>query len=309
MKLDIIIPAYNSIDTIDRCLFSIAIQKYVSNIQVYIINDNSDYDYKNQIDFFKIYFPITELKLNKNHGPGFSRQHGINNSKSDYIMFMDSDDYLYSPFSLKILFDEMENNYDILVSNFIYQRDNEIKEIKNNYVWLHGKVFKRTFLTNNNIKFNNTRANEDNGFNRLCLFHMPLIKVIDKITYIYSENKNSITRKDNRKYKYTGLKYLTYNYNWAMNIAIKKDLNNELIFNTATNLLVAMYFYYLDLYDEYDVNNIFSWCIETKKIYNKLKEKYGDKTDFYIDVNKKEHKNIKYIISYKSFLDRIEELI
>lgn len=307
MNLDIIIPSYNSIKTIDRCLFSIAIQKDTTNINVYIINDKSDYDYSKQINFFNKYFPVTELKLDKNKGPGFARQYGIDNSYSDYIMFMDSDDFFYSPYSLKIIFEELNNDYDMLVSNFIYQRDNEIKEIKNNYTWLHGKIFKRKFLNDNKIRFNNTRANEDNGFIRLCLFHLPMIKIIDKFTYVYSENKNSITRKSNRKYKYTGLKWLTYNYNWAMNIALKKNLNQELVFDTATNLLVAMYFYYLDLHNDYDVDKIFSWCVEIKYIYDKLKEKYDDKTNFYIDTKQKEYKNINYIISFKEFLNRIEE--
>ena len=313
MTLDIIIPAYNSKDTIYRCLFSIAIQKNMPKTTVYIINDCSSYNYSKEIDFFKDYLNIKELKLNKNSGPRISRQYGIDNSSNDYIMFIDSDDFLYDPFSISKLFEYANGIFDIIASDFIYERDNEVTIKKGDYAWLHGKIYKRYFLKNNDIRFNETRANEDNGFNRLCLFHNPLIKKINNITYVYSENKDSITRKNNRLYKFTGLKWLAYNINSSMEIALKKNLDEEYIFEVCVSLLVAMYYYYLELYDKYDVNKIIKWCKDTKKIYNKLKFKYNVESIIKesISIKKEEYKekNIKEVISFDEFLNRIEEIL
>ena len=46
LNLDIIIPAYNSKDTIKNTLYSIALQRNVSGFHVYIANDLSDFDRK-----------------------------------------------------------------------------------------------------------------------------------------------------------------------------------------------------------------------------------------------------------------------
>ena len=68
----------------------------------------------------------------------------------------------FSPFSMynKIL----KEDADILISNFIYRRDEKELIKEKNLIWLHGKMYKRKFLIDNSIRFNNSRANEDNGF-------------------------------------------------------------------------------------------------------------------------------------------------
>ena len=74
-----------------------------------------------------------------------------------------------------------------------------------------------------------------------------------------------------------------------------------------------MYYYYLELYDKYDVNKIIKWCKDTKKIYNKLKFKYDVESikKESISIKKEEYKgkNIKEVISFDEFLNRIEEIL
>lgn len=66
-------------------------------------------------------------------------------------------------------------------------RDNAKTVKEKNLIWLHGKVYRREFLENNDIHFNNSSANEDNGFNRLVLLNNPVIAYIDRLTYVYSD--------------------------------------------------------------------------------------------------------------------------
>ena len=269
MDLDIIIPTYNAKKTLNKTLASIAIQKDIKNVKVYLINDASDYNYEDFIDYYSKYFSIKEIKLDNNSGPGVARRIGLEKSNSKYIVFIDSDDYFYSPLSLSNLYDEaIKTNSDMLVSNFLYERDNE-KCIKTyNTVWLHGKIYKREFLEKNNITFNDTRANEDNGFNRLIFLSNPIVFYYPEVTYVYSENPESITRKNNRAYRLDGLEGYTYNLNWAMKEALKRKLNVKKIALTALETLVYMHHYYMEQISP----KVLKWSKETYDIYNSLKE-------------------------------------
>lgn len=311
MEMDIIIPTYNAKKLLKRLLYSIAIQKGIKDFHVYIVNDCSDEEYTEEIAFFSKYMDIKELRLTTNVGPGLAREYGIKNSKSKYIMFIDADDYLYSPDSVYNLYKCIkDNDAQLVISNFIYERDNEVKVMKKNTVWLHGKIFKRNFIEDNDIHFNNTRANEDNGFNRLVLFHNPKRIYLDKITYIYSENSDSITRKDNRLYKFTGLKWYAYNAMWAINIALKKKLNLEPVCLFSLGVLISMYYYYLELYNEYDVRKILIWSKDIKEVYEKYKEKFITEQLISYFLNTKDNefkdKKINKIISFDEFLERID---
>ena len=246
--IDIIIPAYNAHDTIRRTLNTIAYQNIIDKIKVTIVNDASDKDYSDEVNYYSSFMDIKEIKLDKNSGPGVARQTGIDNTKEDYIMFIDSDDILFSPVSVFDLYNSIiEDDSDICISSFLAEESKFcFVEKENDRVWLHGKIYKREFLKDNNVTFNDTYANEDNGFNQLAFLCGAKVKTIPIITYVWCENKNSITRKNNKRYRYTGLSGYIYNICWAIEGAIERgyisDELKELIFRT----LVSIYFYYLE---------------------------------------------------------------
>lgn len=304
------IPAYNAKSTLYRTLLSIATQKNCNYYHVFIINDCSLYDYQEFVQYFSRYMDIKEIKLDKNFGPGKARSIGIKNSNSKYIMFIDSDDYLYDANVLDEMCQTIDSSAaDLLVSNFIYERDGERTIKENNLVWLHGKIYRRQFLEENHIDFNSTRANEDNGFNRLILLLNPKIRYLNRITYVYSENPNSITRKENRLYKLNGLEGFTYNMNWAIREGIKRNCNIKDALEVAMMTLVSMYYYYLELYDEYDVEKIIKWSVDTKKIYDKYNNNYIKEIEIAKMIEMKENeyqgKNLNKVIDFKEFLNKI----
>lgn len=313
-NLDIIIPAYNAQNTLNRLLYSIAIQRNIKNFKVYIVNDCSDYEYSDKINYFKKFFFIKELKLEKNMGPGYARQYGIDSSTGEYIMFIDADDFLYTPNSLYELYSQLNKNYDVIISNFICQHCGTELIIKKDYTWLHGKVFKRKFLETNSIRFNNTRENEDNGFNHLVRFHKPKTLFLDKVTYLYYENLESITRKNNRAYDFNGLESFAYNLQWAINNSINKNLQSYDIIVTLTKSIITMYFSYLYFYNKYDVSKICIWTKELKKIFDVYYKKYI--SDFMIEkeinIKNNEYKrrniNVNFKVSFWKFLNLVEEI-
>ena len=108
ISFGIIIPIYNSEDYLDECLDSVINQNY-SNYEVLLINDNSmDGSAIICKHYTKLYKNINTVHFTENRGVSFCRNHGINTLTSDYIIFLDSDDYLFS---------NILNNLSIYITN------------------------------------------------------------------------------------------------------------------------------------------------------------------------------------------------
>ena len=92
-------------------------------------------------------------------------------------MFCDADDMFFNVCGLYIVFREIDKNggFDSLVSVFVEEtRDPKTKEIvyinrEMDSTFVHGKVHRRKYLLNNNIRWNNSLTiHEDSYFNCLC---------------------------------------------------------------------------------------------------------------------------------------------
>lgn len=264
MMIDVIIPAYNSHNTIDRTLSSLSLQSFKDNIKVYIINDGSKRNYEEFIKFYSNFIEIKELSYDKNMGPGYAREYGIENSNSPYILFIDSDDSLYDFKSIEKLYNTIhDGNYDFVNSIFCEETGNELKEYYDDVVWLHGKIYKRSFIEKNNIKFNSSRSNEDNGFNTLLLLNKPKEKYLSEVTYIWHNNETSVTRRNNNEYKYTGIIGYIYNMCWALNQ--KRD--NKDVSKIAYAALYFVYLRYIEFMDKDNINEILDKSKELYSIY------------------------------------------
>ncbi len=303
MKIDIIIPAYNAIDTIDTPLASIKKQKNVADLHVCIVNDGSDYSYQSIIKKYSPFFDIEEVSLPKNVGPGEARNQGILHTQQDYLLFLDSDDYLYTDHAVLDLYSQITNPMqDLIVSNFYYERDGKCLVMEKSFTWLHGKIFYRKFLLDNHLLFPPTRANEDNGFLRLILFHKPHFSYLNEITYCYHENPNSITRKNNREYKLYGLEGYSSNMLWAMREGIDRGCDISLITTTAMSVLISMYFYYMELSSFPEVSLILSWSKDILLLYEQYPNYAVDAFRVQQMLQNKKEEYIRENTSYSDFL-------
>lgn len=80
--LSIIIPSYNSADTLPRLLDSIRKEK-PKNTEILIVDDASDY--------YKSYKPYKTYRLKTNRGPAYARNFGAKKAKGEALLFLDSD--------------------------------------------------------------------------------------------------------------------------------------------------------------------------------------------------------------------------
>ena len=96
INFSIIIPVFNSESFIKETISSLVNQNY-KNIEIIIINDcSTDNSSKiiNRIKKINQKFEFKIINNKRNMGVAFSRNIGLNYAMGDYIIFLDSDDYL-----------------------------------------------------------------------------------------------------------------------------------------------------------------------------------------------------------------------
>ena len=90
-KISVIIPAYNSESTIERCLESVLVQSY-KNLEIIVINDGSQDNTESVVENIANKDSRIKLYSIPNGGVSNARNVGIDNATGEYITFVDSDD-------------------------------------------------------------------------------------------------------------------------------------------------------------------------------------------------------------------------
>lgn len=220
----VIIPFYNSQNEITDCINSVIKQTY-KNIEILLVNDGSTDDSlticKKAADNDK---RIKIINI-ENQGVSVARNIGIEQSKGDYIMFVDSDDYVDSTIIEKLLNNLIENDADICqcgcnvtnnsgkilkVYDVPYLKTLDKEEITNKIVLpLFGKsdidsvtiqgfcvckLFKKNII--NNIKFNKEqRIYQDRCFNIEAYLNAKKTCFVNEQLYYYVVNSTSSTQR------------------------------------------------------------------------------------------------------------------
>ena len=108
VKIDIILPNFNSSDSIKETIKSIFDQTF-KNWKLIIVDDCSNKKTKTILKKFSKNKKIKIFWLKKNKGAGYCRNYAIKKSKSPYLAFIDSDD-IWKKDKLETQLRFMENN-------------------------------------------------------------------------------------------------------------------------------------------------------------------------------------------------------
>ena len=103
--ISVIVPVYNVETFLLRCLESITSQTY-KNIEIILVDDGSTDSSGAICDSFVETETRSFVIHQENHGLWHARNTGQNKSKGDFIMFVDSDDYLHVD-AIKILYEAL----------------------------------------------------------------------------------------------------------------------------------------------------------------------------------------------------------
>lgn len=88
MKVSVVIPTYNRVETIGRALKSVS-QQTIQPFEVIVVDDGSDDDTG---DLIKLHYPNVRYLSQNNQGVSSARNFGIHESSGDWLAFLDSDD-------------------------------------------------------------------------------------------------------------------------------------------------------------------------------------------------------------------------
>lgn len=268
MKLQILVPQYNETNEVIKPLLdSIAIQQNVDfkEIGVIICNDGSDTFLS--WDFLDSYPYKIEYHKEPHRGISGARNACLDYATADYVMFCDADDMFSNACGLFIIFMDMENGFDSLVSAFVEEtRDKKTGDIiylEHEYdtTYVHGKVHRRQFLLDNGLRFKEElTVNEDSYFTVLTQNLAKELKHCKMPFYLWRWRENSVCRSKDHRIK-------TYNY--------MIDANEYLVDDLLKHLLVDRAIYYVAwmvLSTYYSMNKPM-WLDEKNKEYRDSTEK------------------------------------
>ena len=291
MKIDVIVPCYKAHKVLPRLLGSIISQVIVDDLEVTLVNDGDEENYKEIVKQFSPFVKIQEVKLEKNGGPGAARRYGYEQTSNPLVTWIDADDTFSGAFALKLLRQELLENpvNSMCFGTFVEEHaEAQPKPVymahPNDTIWMFGKLYRRDFLDMHDIKMNNTRANEDNGFNMLCKlmcdqYHQ--IKFIPDVVYYWHTNENSITRINNYQYSYDqSFVGYTENMIWAFKEAEKRNPFNGAILYEKVSTLMNLYEYFIEteVRDPRFIEQNWGYCkLYYKEIYREIKDKIPDK--------------------------------
>lgn len=267
IKITVIIPIYNSEKYLVRCLDSI-INQSLKEIQIILINDGSNDKSGEICDQYCRLDSRVNVIHKKNEGVSVARNIGIRLAKGEYIIFIDSDDWIEKEM-LKRMLDVIEKeNVDVVKCDYkinssnnhetknksniefgLYNKDkinNELlPSILNNklrtYVYL--LLIRKDIIYKNEIYFNeNITMMED------FLFYLELLTnsnnwyVINDYLYHYFENISGITKSNRNNDKKINSVLNVY---IESNKILKKTNGDIIIDNFRLNLvkLIDTYFY------------------------------------------------------------------
>ena len=168
-------------------------------------------------------------------------------SDADYVMFCDADDMFYSVCGLWIIFREMKIGFDSLISCFIEEtRNPERTEIayinrEKDSTFVHGKVFRRQYLIDNNIRWNpKLTIHEDSYFNILCQSLSKNVKYCPTVFYLWKWRDDSVCRHD-PKYILKTYKNLLESNDALIDEFLKRGIQDKASFYTAFMIFDAYY--------------------------------------------------------------------
>lgn len=166
IKLSIIVPIYGVDQYLRKCVDSLLAQDFPSSeYEIILVDDESpdacpqicdDYARMSQESRVKSQeLPCIRVIHRKNGGLSAARNSGIEIAQGDYLMFVDSDDFIESNVLGGLLEQIKRDNLDVL--RFRFQNVNENYEVFNPYKYDHSKDNDYSEMPTDGVTFLNTR--------------------------------------------------------------------------------------------------------------------------------------------------------
>lgn len=242
--ISIIVPIYNAEKHIEKCIDSL-INQTKKELEIILINDGSTDKTDELINKYK----DKRIKYfkNKNQGIGKTRNFGIDKATGEYLMFIDSDDYLEKTACEELYRVAKKDKSDLVICDFykIYE-NSTLEEIKlpsfkkttlkkmpnllldvNLSPW--NKLYKSSFIKENKITFVENLKYEDAPFVAMALDKATQISKVDKcLNYYLIRGNSETTVRDERAFDILKIVDIIRNY-FSTKEYMRESLNKLLV--------------------------------------------------------------------------------
>ena len=209
-KVSIIIPVYNVEPYVARCIDSVVNQTY-NNLQIIVVNDGS---IDNSLQILNTYNDDRlQIITKENGGLSSARNEGLKYVVGDYILFIDSDDWIHLNMINVMIKEAIKTDADIVsiyekrvMSDDVIEEDMQIANVSSyqgkdclsqlllnripNYVW--GKLYRSELFTKSKVTFPVGQNYEDVATSYKLFSYCNKLSVIHKHYYYYFIRENSI---------------------------------------------------------------------------------------------------------------------
>lgn len=221
-KASVIVPVYNAEKTLRRCVESIVLGQE-RDIEVVLVDDRSkDGSWKLCLELAQEFSNVTVVQNAQNSGVSFTRNRGLELAQGDYILFVDSDDWVSERYARTLL--NLAETYPTALPICGQHFIDKVHNTKRDYTWdansgaiavipnsrffelsdkfllqqLWNKIFRRDVIEAFSIRFDETQSmGEDFQF---VLDYMQAAQIRECVTisqplyYYIRWNENSLMR-------------------------------------------------------------------------------------------------------------------
>lgn len=223
-KVSVIIPVYNGEKYLRECLDS-ALKQSLKSIEIIVVDDGSTDSTRNILRYYEAIDERLKPIYQANQGPATARNNALKQAKGEYIVFLDSDDWVEPETYADMYEAACSHNADIVFTDMVWEYEDATKNYVHNYAvsankpigraeikaeiltdFLYNgsyggvcKLFRKSFLEAQNIEFPSGKSlGEDWLFNMDAFTYCRTAYYIDKPYYHYRQvNNASLMRKYN----------------------------------------------------------------------------------------------------------------
>lgn len=148
-KVSVIIPVYNVERYLARCIDSCINQTY-NNVEIICVNDGSTDGSLNILEHYKILDSRIQIINKENGGLSSARNAGVAASVGDYILFVDSDDFISCDAVEHLVRNAERNSSDVVIFDYFYAHvDRSMRKILTIIEWNDKRYENKSFNLSN----------------------------------------------------------------------------------------------------------------------------------------------------------------
>lgn len=269
MRFSVIVPVYNVEKYLAKCIESIVNQTN-QDFELLLVNDGTKDNSQKIIDEYVAKYPNKVYGfIKENGGLSDARNYGVEKAKGEYIVFVDSDDYI----DLKLLeeLDKQIKKYewlDVIGYNFVDVNENYEKTgvttrpigenvngeealrklvlSKKYFEPAWGFAYRTSFWKNNKFEYMKGIYHEDFALTPLVLIKADRVSFVDFDGYYYVKNNNSITRQINMEKEKKLANDLLKGYDYLCEELKKTNVKDQYVKKLFMSYLVNSLIYRLE---------------------------------------------------------------